>query len=439
MRESVNFTKGVLFMIEKDDLQTLERAAVEILRVVERYRLGEEVAQEKRNLFYFIKSSPACSAESPPELDEKEEKEGIVKFTDKEIRSMPITLQRIIRVGKFNVHVRKRETSYNKFTYELRYRKDGYCIEACGKTKEIAKINFLKKAKVAIAENRQKKKDSLSSFPTTFTAFSMYYFERFRSKKVTQQTYKIDLLRFKKYLAPFFKEMRFNAITPTHCQDLLDSDDLQEKAKTIEELYGLLSVIFKAAAAHGLMTKNPLALILKVQHNRVHGKSLTNDEISKMLLALNGSKIELPCVLMLCTGARPNELETARIDGNFIVMKNSKRKTREIEYKKIPIIDLLRSYLPESGIFPAFPSPNYLTLHFPKFVPNHKLYDLRTTFNTKCEEAGVANTARMKFMGHSLGALRDAYTDLSNEYLLREGAKLNDPMIFCPKPAPKSE
>ena len=100
---------------------------------------------------------------------------------------------------------------------------------------------------------------------------------------------------------------------------------------------------------------------------------------------------------------------------------------------------MLRSYLPESGIFPAFPSPNYLTLHFPKFVPNHKLYDLRTTFNTKCEEAGVANTARMKFMGHSLGALRDAYTDLSNEYLLREGAKLNDPMIFCPKPAPKSE
>ena len=58
MREIVNFTKGVLFMIEKDDLQTLERAAVEILRVVERYRLGEEVAQEKRNLFYFIKSSP---------------------------------------------------------------------------------------------------------------------------------------------------------------------------------------------------------------------------------------------------------------------------------------------------------------------------------------------------------------------------------------------
>ena len=267
----------------------------------------------------------------------------------------------------------------------------------------------------------------------------MYYFERFRIKKVTQQTYSIDLLRFKKYLAPFFREMKFTAITPTHCQDLFDSENLHEKAKTCEELYGLLSVIFKAAAAHGLMTKNPLALILKVKHNRVHGKALTNDEISKMLRDLSGSKIELPCLLMLCTGARPNELETARIEGEFIVMKNSKRKTREIEYKKIPIIELLRPYLPESGILPQFPSPNYLTLNFPKIVPNHKLYDLRTTFNTKCEEAGVANTARMKFMGHSLGALRDAYTDLSDEYLLREGAKLNGEMKYCPTLAPRNE
>lgn len=425
-------------MLNENDLQTLENAAVDILRVVERYRIGEEVAQENRNLFYFVKQSPTMSADLPPGNSE-EEKEGIVKFTDKEIKSMPITLQKIMRVGKFRVHVRKRKTADNKFTYELRYRKDGYNIEACGKTKEIAKANFLEKARTATPKKKKEKKDSLSCFPTTFTAFSMYYFERFRTRKVTPQTYEKDLVRFNKYLAPFFGEMNFEDITPTHCQNLLDSDTLQDKSRTCEDLYGLMSVIFKAAAAHGLMTKNPLDLVIKVKHVRTHGKALTNDEISKMIRDLSGSTIEFSCMLMLCTGARPNELETARIDGKFIVMKNSKRKTREIEYKKIPIIDLLRPYLPAGGDIPKIPLRNNLERNFAKTVPNHKLYDLRTTFNTKCEEAGVANTARMKFMGHSLGTLRDTYTDLSDEYLLREGAKLNGEMKFCPTLAPKNK
>ena len=58
-----------------------------------------------------------------------------------------------------------------------------------------------------------------------------------------------------------------------------------------------------------------------------------------------------------------------------------------------------------------------------KALPNHKLYDLRTTFYTRCDEYGVAVPARDEFVGHSLGALGNAYTDLSDEYLLKEGAK----------------
>ena len=38
-------------------------------------------------------------------------------------------------------------------------------------------------------------------------------------------------------------------------------------------------------------------------------------------------------------------------------------------------------------------------------------------------ERGIADAARDEFVGHSLGALGNAYTDLSDEYLLCEGKK----------------
>ncbi len=83
---------------------------------------------------------------------------------------------------------------------------------------------------------------------------------------------------------------------------------------------------------------------------------------------------------------------------------------------------MLRPFIAEEPF--TFPSYNRLRLKIGEILPNHKLYDLRTTFYTRCKEYGVADAARDEFVGHSLGALGNAYTDLSDEYLLREGEKL---------------
>ena len=60
---------------------------------------------------------------------------------------------------------------------------------------------------------------------------------------------------------------------------------------------------------------------------------------------------------------------------------------------------------------------------FKNIFSNHILYDLRRTFYTRCKECNIADAARDEFVGHSHGTLENAYTDLSDEYLLKEGEK----------------
>lgn len=62
---------------------------------------------------------------------------------------------------------------------------------------------------------------------------------------------------------------------------------------------------------------------------------------------------------------------------------------------------------------------------FKKLLPNHKTYDLRTTFYTRCDEFGVSAPARDEFVGHSNGVLTNTYRDLSDDYLLKEAKKLD--------------
>ncbi len=125
----------------------------------------------------------------------------------------------------------------------------------------------------------------------------------------------------------------------------------------------------------------------------------------------------------LYTGMRPNEYETAKIDGKFIVCKNSKRKNGKVEYKKIPISPMLEPFLKNVSELKIY-KPYTKREKLGKILPNHILYDLRTTFYSRCKECGVSEYALSEFMGHSLGALGNAYTDLSDGFLLKEGQKI---------------
>jgi integrase len=353
-------------------------------------------------------------------LEEETAKQGIVEFTDEEIKQMPKKIQRLLILDGKRCRLRTRDSGNGTQTYEIRYRRSGYSITACGKTIALAKTNFIKKAKTA----QTKGKETETTIPDTFTSFTIYYFEKFRKPKVSAQTYYNDENRLNKHLFPFFKEKKIKKITPSDCQTIYDNLRGQGKNKTADEIYSLMSVIFKGAIAHDIIQKNPLDVVVKLTHQKVHGSALTREEEKAFLTAIKGSTLEILFVLALYTGLRPNELKTAEIKGKFIVAVNSKRKTKTTVYKRIYIHKRLAAYLTETTVFPKL-HEKYVSLEFPKYCPNHKLYDLRTTFYTRCDELGVSPPARDYFVGHSSGALTNAYRDLSDEYLIQEGEKLN--------------
>ena len=218
--------------------------------------------------------------------------------------------------------------------------------------------------------------------------------------------------------------MDIKQVTPDKCQTLIQSIQSQGKGKTADEIYSLLSIIFKGAIAYGIIDKSPLAIVQIQKHIRESGTALSKVEEKLLLTSLNEPNYLIATAILLYTGLRPNELASVKIEKQFIVALNSKRKNGKIEYKRIPIINALQPYI-KNGL-PDLPPVQLIRRRVQAVLPEHRLYDLRTTFYTRCDEHGVAGPARDEFVGHSGSALTNAYRDLSDEYLLKEGKKLNN-------------
>ena len=165
-----------------------------------------------------------------------------------------------------------------------------------------------------------------------------------------------------------------------------------------------------------LLRKNGVKVISAME-------SISEGSEGILLESVKGTPQEIMFAVALYTGLRPAEYQTATIEGDFIKARNLKRKGGKVEYKKIPISPMLKPYL--SGVDKLeFSSVKTIRNQFNRTLPNHKLYDLRTSFYTRCTECGVKDVAIKKFAGHTLEGLAETYTDLSDSFLLAEGNNL---------------
>lgn len=256
----------------------------------------------------------------------------------------------------------------------------------------------------------------------TLDEFAQYYFANFRFRKVTADTKRADLCRYNTYIAPALGDKIICEITPKQCQKIID--ELSLKQKTAHEVLSLLNIIFKAAIKHKLIDWNPCDIVFISTYEKKHGKAFSKEEEKQLLAATSGTPYQKMFAVVLYTGLRPNEYKTAVIENGFIVVRNSKQKDGREHKKKIAISPMLAPYLLNTDIL-HFYGANRIREKLKTIFPNHKLYDLRTTFYTRCQECGVSELARKLFMGHSLGKLADIYTDVSDEYLIKEGQKLD--------------
>lgn len=349
----------------------------------------------------------------------------VVKFTEKEISQMAETFKKEFIINGLAAHVIKRQSGKRSICYEIRYRSNGYNISASSTDFSKAKNKFLEKTLPENIGNYCIKQNTLDCVPTIFSKFAMHYFENFRKRKVAQNTYKNDLNRLNNHILPAFGKMDIKKIAPSNCQELLDNLMEQNKFKTAVEVYNILSCIFKNAIAHDILSKSPLAIVQKPRYDQEHGVSLSKEDEKLLFTSLKTEELKTAIAILLYCGLRPNELYTAKIHGQFIQAVNSKRQKKDknaIQYKYIPITDKLKPFL-NNGI-PAFPNANILRKEISNILPNHKLYDCRTTFYSRCKECKVDQRALDEFMGHSLGKIGNAYTDLPLEFLLKEGEKI---------------
>ena len=333
---------------------------------------------------------------------------------------MPVRFRKQFRYKGVMAHVHKRKSGKCNWNYEVRCQIEGIKINVSSNDFERAKQKFIDK----LDEIDKYGVVQAPAIPTTIDGFANYYFENFYKRKVTAETLRVSLNQYKNHIAPHFNNAPLRKITPKACQDLLDVLDKQGKGKTLDDVHSILNMIFKAAVKHNLLQYNPLDMVFHTKHAQQHGSALSKNEEKQLLTSTAGTPQQLMFAIALYTGMRPNEYATAKLEDEFIIAVNSKRKNGKVEYKKIPITPMLKPYL-EGVETIEFSSLRIMRDRFNKIFPQHKLYDLRTTFYTRCQECGILDVARDEFVGHSHGALGNAYTDLSDEFLLREGAKFS--------------
>lgn len=263
------------------------------------------------------------------------------------------------------------------------------------------------------------------------------------------------------YLKPTLGQCKLQKLTPKHIQEyytvLLDNKGLSPS--TVLKHHNLLTNMLNAAMRFEYIAKNPMDAVSPPRKKPHEAKYYTPEQLGKLLSLAAGTRLALPVYICAYLGLRRGELcglrwqdldfeqHTVTIDatrtqaGKQEIIKGTKTaSSTRILYLPDTLEQMLRkekehqeecqakyqnaydanSYVIVMENGKPF-RPNYLSELFKKFLDDHDLpkivlHELRHTFASLSNQAGVPSFNISKAMGHSTPATtQKIYTHLLDQ------------------------
>ncbi len=381
------------------------------------------------NLFQCSPTVLQDTTSNPQETTTRQRKptRGILKFTKKELSTMPKKFQDSFIIDNKIVRYR-----FYDGLFQARYRRNGFCIEVAARTFEGMKQKFVEKMQITIEIQPVQSQSIIAD-----VLFSTYGWEWLSIKKKTTKpsTYAEYERQFKVYLEPYFGHYKLSQISRSMVQKFLFKYVEEGKNRTAEKLKLHLTCIFDMAS-DDFNLPSPMKKIVLPYYETKKGSALTKEEERQLIdyCRKKGDDVASALLILLYFGLRQSELASIRnIDNKFLECESSKvRLGRNQIFRKIPFTPVSKRVMPFID-FEAAKNVNLdkLKSAFRRFMPNHHPHELRYTFITRCKEAGVNPEVVMLWDGHTQDAdartskVDRGYTDYSEEYLLKEAEKVN--------------
>lgn len=324
------------------------------------------------------------------------------------------------------VHKRK-----NCNTWYTRFRKNGKVISISAKTQKEC-YNKLKKAYNQTNIN----------VDTTTTLKDWYdkWLQLYKINVVKETTLKTYSTAWKHIP----EKLQATDISKIKVEDLIKVLQQCSAERVKQNLYDLLSMMFKKAFDNDLITKNIMVLIEKPKHTKQHSTALTNEEQEELIKICRSIKNATFLLFSMFQGLRRGEVlgltrNNIDFENNTLTINKAWNYKNQFDTTKnkqsmrtMPLFEESKKLIEDcinmpndDRIFNLSMKQHDRIIKEIKEISNLdiKTKDMRATFITRCAELEIPEFIIQSWVGHKIGSnvTKDSYTthniEIDNKYI----------------------